>query len=59
VRKEVSFMSQEEFKMWLNDKIKKAFKAGEEWGVTYSTWFTPTEEDTEEKIKETIKNILG
>jgi len=52
-------MSQEEFKIWLDDKIRKAFKAGEEWGVIYSTWFTPSEEDTEEKIQEAIKNILG
>lgn len=35
--------------------IKDAFKKGESWGVCYSTWFTPTEEDTKEKIDIAIK----
>lgn len=30
--------------------IEDAFKKGESWGVCYSTWFTPTETDTKEKI---------
>jgi len=36
----------------LDNIIAVAFKKGELWGVTYSTWFTPTAEDTNEKIKE-------
>ena len=35
--------------------IKDAFKKGESWGVCYSTWFTPTEEDKKEKIDIAIK----
>mgnify|MGYP006935476125 CR=1 FL=1 len=30
--------------------IEDAFKKGESWGVCYSTWFTPKEADTKEKI---------
>jgi len=37
------------------EAIKAAFKKGENWGVTYSTWFTPSEEDTKDKIEECIK----
>ncbi len=35
----------------------KAFKDGENWGVTYSTWFNPSKEDTEKRIKEYAKKI--
>ena len=35
--------------------IKDAFKKGESWGVCYSTWFTPTEEDEKAKIDIAIK----
>lgn len=34
------------------DKLFRAFKAGESWGVTYSTWFTPDEKDDEKKFNE-------
>jgi hypothetical protein len=37
--------------------IQMSFKAGENWGVTYSTWFTPTKQDTREKIEEIAKKI--
>lgn len=37
--------------------IRKAFAAGESWGVCYSTWFIPTKEDTEERIQAAIKKI--
>jgi hypothetical protein len=37
--------------------IRAAFKKGEVWGVTYSTWFQPSKEDTERKIQEAIKEI--
>ena len=30
--------------------IEDAFKKGESWGVCYSTWFIPKEEDTKDKI---------
>jgi hypothetical protein len=29
----------------LNAMLLKAFSKGEAWGVTYSTWFSPTEEE--------------
>ena len=38
--------------------IEEIFKKGESWGVTYSTWFTPTEEDNKEKINEAKKSAL-
>lgn len=37
--------------------IELAFKKGESWGVTYSTWFTPAEADTLEKIKEAQQEL--
>lgn len=39
--------------------IEAAFKKGESWGVTYSTWFTPTEEDTKSKIEEAKKKAFS
>jgi hypothetical protein len=43
-----------------NDKLelalRKAFSHGEAWALTYATWFYPSKEDTEEKIKEAIKS---
>jgi hypothetical protein len=36
-------------KQELDKLIETAFKAGENWGVTYSTWFVPTVADTKEK----------
>lgn len=46
--------------MYLTDKefkgiIRKAFKLGEFWGVTYSTWFAPTKKDHKVMLKNTIK----
>ena len=38
-----------------DDAIRDAFKAGENWGVTYSTWFTPKESETTAKQEEEIK----
>ena len=29
--------------------VLEAFDLGETWGVTYSTWFQPSEEDQEKK----------
>jgi len=42
----------------LKDIIRTAFKKGELWGVTYSTWFEPNEEQTEEQIEKAIDEIL-
>lgn len=36
----------------LNEILRTAFKNGELWGVTYSTWFTPDDDDTDDKITE-------
>lgn len=41
----------------LNAIIAVAFKSGEIWGVTHSTWFTPTEADTLNKIVECQDSI--
>jgi hypothetical protein len=35
--------------------MKKAFECGEQWGVTYSTWFTPTKEQTVEQLNELFR----
>lgn len=37
--------------------IKVAFGNGETWGVTYSTWFIPTEADKTEHVNKTIDLI--
>ena len=41
----------------LDSIIAVAFKRGQIWGVTYSTWFTPTDEDTLNKIVECQDSI--
>ena len=41
------------------DAIEKAFKEGESWGITYSTWFTPTEMDTKMKIETSQNNAIS
>jgi hypothetical protein len=35
--------------------INQAFRKGESWGVTYSSWFTPEKEDTAKARQEAIK----
>lgn len=30
--------------------VKKAFKSGENWGITYTGWFEPSDEDYNEQI---------
>ncbi len=39
----------------IEEIIRKAFQSGENWGVTYSTWFTPSEQDTEKRIQDVIE----
>ena len=34
---------------------KRMFLAGEQWGVTYHTWFEPDEEDHERALDEALK----
>ena len=41
----------------LKQIIKMSFKEGENWGVTHSTWFKPTSQQTENKINELIKKV--
>ena len=36
--------------------VRSAFKKGENWGVCYSTWFTPSKEETNQQIKIAINN---
>jgi len=42
----------------LKDILFMAFKAGENWGVTYSTWFIPDEGDDKKKFEEWIKSVI-
>lgn len=37
--------------------IKEAFLLGEQWGITYSTWFTPTLEQHKEEIDKATKYV--
>lgn len=37
--------------------IKEAFLLGEQWGITYYTWFTPTLEKHQEEIDKATKYI--
>lgn len=39
--------------------IKTAFEEGEQWGMTHYTWFTPTQEQVDERIKNTIESIFN
>jgi len=38
--------------------IRLAFMAGENWGVCYQSWFTPSESDSKIKIDECIEHCL-
>ena len=38
--------------------INQAFRKGQNWGETYSGWFTPTKKDTSKKRKEAIKRAF-
>ena len=31
--------------------VRRAFAAGEQWGVAYSTWFTPDKEEIDGQLK--------
>jgi hypothetical protein len=42
----------------LEELFREAFKAGELWGVTYSTWFVPSVEDTAEAMTRAMKEVL-
>lgn len=35
--------------------VGSAFKAGENWGLTYHEWFTPTDEDHKKKMNNAIR----
>ncbi len=37
--------------------IRIGFLSGEQWGKTHQGWFTPTDEQTEEKIQKCIEEI--
>jgi hypothetical protein len=39
--------------------LEEVFKAGTNWGVTFSTWFTPTEENHKKRFEEEINKILS
>lgn len=38
----------------LVEVITMAFSCGEQWGVCYSQWFTPSEDDQRKKLKEAV-----
>lgn len=42
----------------LESIIRTAFDYGEEWGVTYSTWFTPTAEQKENKVQRVLNELI-
>jgi len=42
----------------LKDIVKFAHHAGEMWGVTYSGWFMPNEEDQKERLEACISSVL-
>jgi len=41
----------------LKSMIESAFLEGQLWGVTYSTWFKPTEEQHKEKLYEAMVTV--
>jgi len=43
----------------LREMLVQAFDRGEQWGVTYSTWFTPSDADVEKKRTEAIDKVLS
>lgn len=42
----------------VKEMLIQAFDRGENWGVTYSGWFSPTKEDREQKRKNEINKII-
>ena len=36
--------------------VRSAFAAGENWGVTYSGWFTPSKADAQKEMQRAIVN---
>lgn len=38
----------------LNHIVTRAFKAGESWAVTYSTWWTPDEHEQKQEVDNAI-----
>jgi len=47
-------ISMSEFK----ECIFLAFDEGDAWGVTYSTWFEPSEEDVQERKQDAFNKVL-
>lgn len=41
----------------LQQVILKAFSKGENWGVTYSTWFTPDEDDSNAQFTDALNEV--
>jgi hypothetical protein len=41
----------------LSQIIKIAFECGESWGVCYSTWFIPSEEEKQQRLLDARKNV--
>jgi len=52
---DVQYYSLEQIK----SAIKDAFKSGENWGVCYSTWFIPTQEQHDKELKLTTDSIIN
>jgi len=42
----------------LDDLLKQMFLKGEEWGVAYSTWFTPSEEKHHIEFEQSKEQII-
>jgi len=43
----------------VREMLGQAFDRGEQWGVTYGGWFTPSEADTEKNRTEAIDKVLA
>lgn len=52
-------MEKSELQKQIEKAVTQAFKMGEQWGVTYSGWFTPSEQDTQHQIDMAIVTILN
>lgn len=45
--------------MYTKEDLRKAFRAGENWGVAYSGWFTPCDNETEDKFNGFVTSLIG
>lgn len=51
-------MTREE-KRVIRAAMRRVFADGQQWGVTYSTWFEPTAEDTERQARKSLNRACA